>query len=282
MSLCAEDGEAALTLAAAKKPDLIVMDVAMPGMDGCEATRRLRAMPELTGVVILACSAGLSESRRQACIAAGCDDFLAKPIDAKSLLDQIGQRLGLVWVQKEMSAAAPTKTATPDDEALHLPSAEALGLLLGLADQGRLQELEQHADELAREDPRLGPWVRGVRALTNAFALDELSTRLRADAAAASASYDPDPGGCPPPGPRTRQCLDLCGETAQCAVSPRAVARPATRLPAKTVAATCCLATSSRSTARLRAVDKGPGTAWSGVEGPDPLVGFGATPQSPG
>ena len=59
------------------------------------------------------------------------------------------------------------------------------------------------------------------------------------------------------------------------------VARPATALPAKTAAATCCLATLSRSTARLRAVDKGPGTAWSGVEGADsPLVGFGATPQS--
>ena len=58
------------------------------------------------------------------------------------------------------------------------------------------------------------------------------------------------------------------------------VARPATRLPAKTVAATCRLATSSRSTARLRAVDQGPGTAWSGAYGADsPLVGFGATPQ---
>ena len=91
----------------------------------------------------------------------------------------------------------------------------------------------------------------------------------------------PDPTrGCPPldpdqavPGPVVDELRD-----AQFCHGPT---RPATGLPAKTAALTCPVATLSRSTARLRAVDKGPGTAWSGVEGADsPLVGFGATPQS--
>jgi signal transduction histidine kinase/ActR/RegA family two-component response regulator/tRNA A-37 threonylcarbamoyl transferase component Bud32 len=181
----AEGGEAALGVARARRPALILMDLAMPGMDGCEATRRLRQMPELRGVVILACSASLSKERIAESAQAGCDGFLAKPIEASALLEQIERHLGLDWIRKA-NDAPPTGTEQ-ENVVLCLPPADMLAGLLDLADQGRLEELVEQAHWLERQDARLGPWLREVRALADSFELENLCARLRADAAATAA-----------------------------------------------------------------------------------------------
>src|SRR6185503_1071349 len=85
----AEGGEAALTLAATRRPALIVMDLAMPVVDGYEATRRLRQIPELRSTVIIASSASISEAEHEKSVSAGCDDFLPKPVQARALFDAL-------------------------------------------------------------------------------------------------------------------------------------------------------------------------------------------------
>ena len=89
----APDAEQALVLAAADAPDLILMDLSLPGMDGLEAVTRLRAAPATRLVPIIALSAHALSSDRDRALAVGCDDFDTKPVDLPRLLDKIGQLL---------------------------------------------------------------------------------------------------------------------------------------------------------------------------------------------
>lgn len=79
----AGDGDAAVSAAEREAPDLILMDIMMPGVDGLEATRRIRSSPDLDGVRIVAVTA--MEGARDASLAAGCDDCIYKPVDLEAL-----------------------------------------------------------------------------------------------------------------------------------------------------------------------------------------------------
>ncbi|WP_280155511.1 ATP-binding protein [Piscinibacter sp. XHJ-5] len=93
----AADGQEALRQAERLNPDLVLMDNVMPVMDGLEATRRLRAMPDLAGMSIIAISAGAQPTDRAASLAAGADAFLTKPVRMDDLLDSIAAVLKLRW-----------------------------------------------------------------------------------------------------------------------------------------------------------------------------------------
>ena len=85
----AENGEEALTEVAKQRPDLILMDIQLPVMDGYEATRRIKADPALRSIPIIAITSyALGEDEKRA-RAAGCDDFVAKPYSPRDLLAKI-------------------------------------------------------------------------------------------------------------------------------------------------------------------------------------------------
>ncbi len=83
----ATNGREAVDLALARHPDLILMDVMMPEMDGFEATRRLRQSEEFRQVPIVALTA--MEGARERVLEAGCDDYVAKPIDVRTFLGRV-------------------------------------------------------------------------------------------------------------------------------------------------------------------------------------------------
>ncbi|MDP2999420.1 MAG: response regulator [Bryobacterales bacterium] len=85
----AEHAAAALTVLETFHPRLILMDIQLPGMDGLELTRRLRADPSLDAVVILALTAYAMETDEQKALDAGCDGYIAKPLDTRSLPDVV-------------------------------------------------------------------------------------------------------------------------------------------------------------------------------------------------
>ena len=87
--LVATDGAQALTVAAAEKPDLIVMDLAMPVLDGWETTRRLKAAAATKGIPVIALSSHAMAGDREKALDAGCDDFDTKPVELKRLLAKI-------------------------------------------------------------------------------------------------------------------------------------------------------------------------------------------------
>jgi two-component system cell cycle response regulator DivK len=87
--MTAVDGETGIAMAQSEAPALILMDVSLPGIDGWEATRRLKAAPETRGIPIVALTAHAMSSDRERALAVGCDDFDTKPIDLPRLLEKI-------------------------------------------------------------------------------------------------------------------------------------------------------------------------------------------------
>jgi len=92
--LVAEDGAAALEQAVAGRPDLILMDLSLPRMDGWEATRRLKADAALANIPVIALSAHAMRGDEEKARAAGCNDFLTKPIDESLLFRKLEAHLG--------------------------------------------------------------------------------------------------------------------------------------------------------------------------------------------
>ena len=85
----APDGAAGIAMAAAELPDLILMDLNLPEIDGWEATRRLKADPATCGIPIIALTAHAMAGDREKAIATGCDDFETKPVEFDRLLAKI-------------------------------------------------------------------------------------------------------------------------------------------------------------------------------------------------
>jgi len=85
----ATDGLQGVAMAASEAPDLILMDLSLPILDGWEATRRLKGAPGTRPIPVIALSAHAMEGDRAKAIAAGCDDYDTKPVDFPRLLGQI-------------------------------------------------------------------------------------------------------------------------------------------------------------------------------------------------
>jgi two-component system cell cycle response regulator DivK len=87
----AEDGEQALAAVAKERPDLILMEIQLPTMDGYEAMRRIRTNPTLLSIPIIAVTSFAPSGEEQEARAAGCDDFVPKPYSPRELLAKIRQ-----------------------------------------------------------------------------------------------------------------------------------------------------------------------------------------------
>jgi CheY-like chemotaxis protein len=85
----APDGERGLAAAQAERPDLILMDLSLPILDGWEATRRLKAAPETRAIPVIALSSHAMDGDRERALAARCDDYDTKPVDLGRLLSKI-------------------------------------------------------------------------------------------------------------------------------------------------------------------------------------------------
>jgi two-component system, cell cycle response regulator DivK len=89
----AENGEEALVAVAKDRPDLILMDIQLPVMDGFEVTRRIKADPSLSSIPVIAVTSYALSGDEEKARAAGCDDFVPKPFSPRQLLAKIRQYL---------------------------------------------------------------------------------------------------------------------------------------------------------------------------------------------
>ncbi len=89
----AADGPTGIEIALRVKPDLILMDMNLPDIDGYELTRRMRAIPELAHIPIIAMTANVMQGDREKTLAAGCSGYIPKPIDVDELPNQVARFL---------------------------------------------------------------------------------------------------------------------------------------------------------------------------------------------
>ena len=87
--IVATDGTQGVAMAASERPDLILMDLTLPDIDGKEATRRIKADPATQRIPVIALTANAMAGDKEQAIAAGCDDFDTKPVELQRLLDKI-------------------------------------------------------------------------------------------------------------------------------------------------------------------------------------------------
>ena len=90
----ARDGEEGVEAAKRELPDLILMDISIPKMDGWEATQRLKADAETRDIPIVALTAHALEEDRQKAVQAGCDGYLAKPVEPRRVVQEVERFLG--------------------------------------------------------------------------------------------------------------------------------------------------------------------------------------------
>jgi len=162
-------------------PDLIFMDIVMPGMDGYEATRRIRAMEEAGETRIVAITASAFEEDREKVLSTGADDFVRKPFKEGELFEKIEGQLGVryVYAEEEPSEAPTPETAEPTP----LTRESLAGLPPELVDQMQeatarldLRRLNELIDQVAKYDADL---AEGLRDLAGQYAYETLSDLFR-------------------------------------------------------------------------------------------------------
>jgi CheY-like chemotaxis protein len=177
----AHNGQEAIEQVRAVRPDLILMDIVMPTMDGLAATAHIRRMPELGNIPIIATSASAFENDRQRSIEVGCDDFIPKPIDLGELLAKLEKYLALSWIC-EQQAAENGHTIVEAGEGITVPTTlppEIARDLFDLARRGRIREIKQKLLELAESDVEYQPFIEKLRPLAERYRTKQIEDLLK-------------------------------------------------------------------------------------------------------
>lgn len=171
----AANGEDAIRVWEQWKPQLILMDLQMPLLDGFEATRRIKALPAGRDTVILALTATVLEESRRAILAAGAADLLGKPMEESMLFEKMQSRLGIEFIYESAAAAAPVneEPVSPERRAQSvagLPAALRAAMRDAIAN-GDLEGFQSRLQEAGQIDPAV---VRYLQPLAEQYDYDNL------------------------------------------------------------------------------------------------------------
>lgn len=159
----AVNGLDALESAQAHPPDLILMDLRMPVMNGLEAMARMQQIPELCTIPVIAVSAGVTQDRKADCMTAGANAFLTKPIDNTYMLQEIGRLLGLTWIQEYPRPAA--SAVRGQAEQFVVPEPARMEALRDLAKSGNMRAIRENAEQLILLDEQYRPFAERISEL---------------------------------------------------------------------------------------------------------------------
>jgi CheY-like chemotaxis protein len=168
------NGRETVALAEQLRPDLLLLDIVMPDLDGFDVARRLKCNPQLAGIAIVAVSASVFDDTRQTSLQAGCDDFIAKPVQLDIVLAKLEQHLGLRWIRDTESAGAVRAPVAGEPR---LPP-ELLARLMELSRRGDIAELNACLGELEQDGGYQG-FVAELRGLARSFDMKAIRERLQ-------------------------------------------------------------------------------------------------------
>ena len=164
-------------LAAGYRPDLIFMDLAMPGIDGWETLRRIGQM-KLPATQCAIVSANAFDKALDNDVGIRPEDFIVKPVRHSELLDWIGQRLGLVWLDVA-AEPAPPEAAQSSVEVMTYPDAAALAVLAQGVALGYYRGILNTLDDIERTQPAHAVFVRTLRELARQFQFEAIHQILQ-------------------------------------------------------------------------------------------------------
>lgn len=183
----AKDGRDCLSQALAFKPDLILLDMIMPVIDGLEATRQLRRVPAFKNVVVIATSASVFDYNQQEYLAAGCDGFIPKPVKAENLFELLQAYLNIEWIYEDTRTVGnkeiieesiipgeklteETAQSLPSKEnALVIPPPTEIASLYELAMMGDIGGIIEQARVLQELDEQFIPFANKLLQLAKGF-----------------------------------------------------------------------------------------------------------------
>jgi signal transduction histidine kinase/FixJ family two-component response regulator len=168
------DGQDGLNKAREFKPNVIFMDLVMNVMDGFEATRRLRMLPDLINVVVIAISASVFNFDQQQSREVGCDDFLPKPVRESDLLEKLRIHLNLEWIyektiEERQAANQANSSLKTQNQKLIPPPIKELDTLIDLAMRGDLRGIIEQIARLEALDQQWIPFTTHLRQLAKSF-----------------------------------------------------------------------------------------------------------------
>ena len=170
----AVDGEDCMGQLVTVNPDVVLMDLRMPKMDGLEATRRIRRTSGFEKVIILAISASSFEHNRKECTEAGADGFLSKPFRINRLLELLRDHLQLDLRYEEDSDSQGKPGNIAESTSMVLPSQDTLRGLLDLAMRGDINKILVQANILEKTDAQLAPFVMQLKTLAHGYQVKKL------------------------------------------------------------------------------------------------------------
>ncbi|GET41262.1 hybrid sensor histidine kinase/response regulator [Microseira wollei] len=178
----AVDGQDCLKKAIEFEPDCILMDLVMPVMDGFEATRKIRQLTELKGVVVIATSASVFDRNQRQSFQAGCNDFISKPVGYEILLERLRVHLGLEWIYEEKEEVEKIKDENQQSlqTAIVPPPREQVNALLDLAMRGNIKAILERVALIEQLDEKFVPFVTEVRKLAKGFQVKQIREFLKA------------------------------------------------------------------------------------------------------
>jgi signal transduction histidine kinase/DNA-binding response OmpR family regulator len=170
----AADGDACLEVAERDRPDLVLLDVSMPGRDGWAVARLLRANG-LDKAAIIMLSANINENHRILTPERAHDDHMLKPIDVRQLLTKIQTLLKIEWIYEP---AAPAAENVPKAGIISVPSRGHIADLTHLGQIGYVRGIQAKLTEIEAESPHLKPFVEHMRGLVAVYDLRRFMSAL--------------------------------------------------------------------------------------------------------
>jgi CHASE2 domain-containing sensor protein/ActR/RegA family two-component response regulator len=169
-TLEANDGKNGLALAIEHQPDLILLDLSMPNMDGFELIVHLQRSSKTDTIPIIVCTANVFEENRQRSLQAGATAFVSKPFQKDQLFNAINSVLKFGWIyEPSPTLTSPPPSVTLPDEAWVLPSQEILQQIYHLAMMGDIPAIEGMMKELTQQNTQLTLFADELSKLTANF-----------------------------------------------------------------------------------------------------------------
>jgi PAS domain S-box-containing protein len=164
----ARNGQECLEQLNSIQPDLIIMDVMMPVLNGWEATRRIRSMPEFAGIPIIIVTASATAEDEAKAYEAGANAFLPKPIEHQILLKTIGEQLSLQWTYEKPEQEASEEQAEKAED-FSIPPPDEIDELYRLARMGNMQDIHAYANHLHKLDSRYAAFAGKLHDLADNY-----------------------------------------------------------------------------------------------------------------